>query len=69
MYLGPFRWPSRSVWISALALLGVVVVFSLIGIDPGALLVVVGVVVLLVAAPRRAAEFRSEEMRKSRPDD
>jgi hypothetical protein len=41
----------------------------LIGIDAGALLVGMGIVILIIAAPRRAKDLGADEMRDSRPGD
>ena len=69
MYLGPLRWPSRGVWLAVLALTVIAMMFAVAGIDTGAFSVAMIVVVLLIAAPRRARDLGAEEMRRSRPEE
>lgn len=71
MYYGPLKWPTREIWIGALALTATFVVFGASGWDARPLFVVAFVLVILIAAPRRAKEWEEEgsELRDSRPPD
>lgn len=69
MYYGPLKWPTRAIWIGALALTMTFVVFGAFGWDARPLFVAALVLVLLIAAPRRAKEWeeKGSELCDSRP--
>jgi hypothetical protein len=69
MYLGPFKWPSRPIWVAFLTLVVVVGISALMDIDTGPILLIAGVVVLIVAARQRAAAFSLDKTEEPRCDD
>jgi len=70
MYLGPLRWPTRSVWAGAVCVTVAAVILGMLNVPLGPLVVGGTIVVLLIAAPRRVNESKREieQLRKSRPD-
>lgn len=69
MYLGPLKWPSRAILIAAASVTVAIGVLAAAGVSPVVPTVVVFVVVLLLAAPRRVRGLGGDEMRDSRPDE
>jgi hypothetical protein len=69
MYFGPFKWPSRSIWLSFLALAALVGFCVSLGIDTAPVLLAAGVVVLVVAARQRANAFSLDKTGRHHDDD
>jgi hypothetical protein len=68
MYLGPLRWPSMRIWLSALGVVVVIALLALLGLDATVVTIVMAVVVFAIAAPRRARDLGADRMRDSRPE-
>jgi hypothetical protein len=69
VYLGPLKWPSRTILVAAAAATIAIGVLAAAGVSPVAPTIVAAFIVLLIAAPRRARDLGSDEMRDSRPDE
>lgn len=67
MYLGPLGWPPLRVWLAAVGMTVLCVGMASLGLDITVLVVAAFVVILVIAAPRRADDLGAEEMRDSRP--
>jgi len=68
-FFGPLRWPPLWIWLSAIALMILFGVLTLLGISIFVPTVIAVVVILLIAAPRRVEELGAKEMRDSTPDE
>lgn len=71
MYFGPLKWPTRRIWLAAITFTLVMIVLELLSQHRIALVLtgLIVVVVLTIAAPRRASDLGAEELRRSRPDE
>lgn len=69
MYFGPLKWPPLWIWIAAVAVTLALGVGAVLGVSPIFPAIIVTIVVLVVAVPRRLKDLGADEMRESRPDD
>jgi repressor of nif and glnA expression len=69
MYLGPLKWPSRSVWIAAGCLTLLVGVLQSLGVQVIPMLGGVVIIILLIAAPRRVRSLGGEKIPPSDPEE
>lgn len=68
MYFGPFRLPGKWVWLAAAAITALSATVAALGVNLIIPVVIAFVVILVIAAPRRASGFGAKEMRDSRPE-